>query len=486
MPQSVAHPLKRAAQLLRSVMPADFWQLVFLTGVIFLFISPHLPWRAPQTIYSSVQEALHPLEANENSRLEWGRFFAAMIWPINFAGLAGYFTCFWAGNRPSRRIIMAVIIPTICALSLIAYKFVQLAPPSTSVFATPSREIGDHLRFLSNVSQLAPAPCFSILGLLLISVFTLQFLRGKSSLPLSLPDGPVGSEDEPESWPRVKILIFILVAPLYLLTTLISLPLLLPYLFTAHFQTSIYGSIASIAAEVLSAALLVIAALWALGKSGKVEIRRSLQLPDPRYAFFAALISVGTCFSIPAAEFLYDRMQWAEHGIEKFGPPLFSSYLEPSGIWNPWLLMLLVGAFAEEIVFRGVLLPRLLQRYGLERGILLTGLIWAAFHFRADVYSGLSVGGVLLRLGHRIILCLAMNYAFAWMTLRWRSILPAGVAHGVWNMLATSGIGGASPWTSDFALVSWTVVALVLYRYWPLPNGESPEPEPTSASQAIG
>jgi membrane protease YdiL (CAAX protease family) len=177
-------------------------------------------------------------------------------------------------------------------------------------------------------------------------------------------------------------------------------------------------------------------------------------------------------------------MQWVEHGIEKFGPPLFSSYLDPSGIWNPWLVMLLVGAFAEEIVFRGVLLPRLLQRYGLERGMLLTGLIWAAYHFRTDVYSGLSVGGVLLRLGHRIVLCLAMNYAFAWMTLRWRSIIPAGVAHGLWNMLATSGVGDSSPWSSDFALVSWTVVALVLYRYWPLPNGESPEPEPSTAPQA--
>jgi membrane protease YdiL (CAAX protease family) len=467
-------------------MPADFWQLVFLSGVIFLFISPRLPWWAPQSIYSSVQEALDPLQASENRRLEWGQFVAAIIWPINFAGLAAYFTCFWSGNRPARRIILAVIIPTICILGILAYKFVHLPQHTTSIFATPTTVVRNHLGFLSSISHLPPALCFNILGLLLISVFTLQFLRGKSSLPLSLPDGPTGGKDETESWPQLKILIFILVAPLYLLTNLISLPFLLPYLFTARFRTLVYGSIASIAADVLSAAILILIAVWVLGKPGKVEIRRSLQLPQPRYAFFAALVSLGACFSIPVAEYLFDRVQWVEHGFGTISAPIFSNYLDPSGISNPWLLMLLLGAFAEEIVFRGVLLPRLLERYGLERGMLLTGLIWAAYHFRADVYAGLSVGGVLLRLGHRIVLCLAMNYAFAWMTLRWRSVIPAGVAHGIWNMLATSGVGGSSPWSSDFALVSWTVTALVLYRHWPLPNGESPEPEPSSAPQASG
>ncbi|HET6932015.1 MAG TPA: type II CAAX endopeptidase family protein [Candidatus Acidoferrum sp.] len=475
--------MKRAAQLLRSVMPADFWQLVFLSGVIFLFISPHLPWRTPQSISSSVQEALHPVPENENAHLEWVRLVTAMVWPINFVGLVAYFTCFWTGTRPARRIILAVIIPSICILGLLGYKSVHLPQNSTSsIFATPTTVAGNHLGLLSSILHLPPALCFNILGLVLISVFTVQLLRGKSSLPLSLPDGPMRGNDETESWPQLKILIFVLVAPLYLLMNIISLPLLIPYLFSTHFQTSIYGSMASIVADVLSAALLVIIVLWTLGKAGKVEIHRSLQLPEPRHAFFAALVPVAVCFLIPAAEFLYDRVHWVEHGFGNIDAPIFSSYIDPTRIWDPMLLMLLVGAFAEEIVFRGVLLPRLLERYGLERGMLLTGLIWAAYHFRADAYSGLSVGGVLLRVGHRIVLCLAMNYVFAWMALRWRSIVPAGIAHGVWNILATSGVGGSSPWSSDFALVSWIVAALVLYRYWPLPNDENPEPEPLSAS----
>jgi membrane protease YdiL (CAAX protease family) len=477
--------LKRIAQLLRSVLPVDFWQLVFLSGAVFLFIAPHLPWREPQSIYSSVVDALDPNQMSEARRLEWSRIVLAMVWPINFAGLAAYSTCFWSGKRPARRILLAVIIPNVCSLAILAYKFIQLQQEPCSIFAAPCTATRNHLGFLSNISHLPPALSFDILGLLLIFVFTFQFLRGKSSLPLALPDGPTCGEDETESWPQLKILVFTLIGPLFLLELLINLPLGVPFLLSPGFRIPAYGNVARILGDMLSAAFLVLLAVWIVRKPAKVDIRRSLQLPEPRHAFFAALISTGACFSIPFAECLFDRVRWVEHGSGRLDAPVLSNYFHPAGIENPWLLLLLLGAFAEEIVFRGVLLPRMLQRYGLERGILLTGLIWAAFHFRGDSYSELSVGGVFLRLGHRIVLCVALNYVFAWMTLRWRSVIPAAVAHSVWNMLATSGVGVTSPWNSDFALISWTIFALILYHFWSLPKVSYPEPELPSASQTF-
>jgi len=458
---------------------------VFLSGAIFLFISPRLPWREPQSIYSSVLDALNPRVASESQRLEWKRIVLAMVWPINFAGLAAYFTCFWGGKRPARRITLAVIIPGACSLAILAYKFIQLHQQPNSIFATPATEVRNHLGFLLDISHLPPALCFNILGLLLLSFFTLQLLRGKSSLPISLPEGSPGAEDVTEFGSQLKILIFTLIGPLFLLEIVVGLPLGVPYLFSPHFRIPAYGDVARILAEVLQAAFLVVIAVWIFKKSATTDIRKSLRLPEPRYALLAALISTGACFSIPAAECLFDRVRWVEHGIGRIDAPVLSNYFNPAGIEDPWLLLLLFGAFAEEIVFRGVLLPRMLQRYGLERGILLTGLIWAAYHFRGDSYSELSVGGVFLRLGHSIVLCVALNYAFAWMTLRWRSIIPAGVAHSVWNVLATSGVGGSSRWSSDFALVSWTIIALVLYRYWPLANGGESEREPLPASQTM-
>jgi hypothetical protein len=47
-------------------------------------------------------------------------------------------------------------------------------------------------------------------------------------------------------------------------------------------------------------------------------------------------------------------------------------------------------------------LPKLVDRYGLHRGIFFTGLSWAATHFRSDGYPGLLVGGVLLHLASSI------------------------------------------------------------------------------------
>ena len=36
-----------------------------------------------------------------------------------------------------------------------------------------------------------------------------------------------------------------------------------------------------------------------------------------------------------------------------------------------------------------------------------------------------------------------MNYVFAWMTLRWKSIIPGAIAHGVWNILAVMQMGSS-------------------------------------------
>ncbi|HKI12364.1 MAG TPA: CPBP family intramembrane glutamic endopeptidase [Candidatus Acidoferrum sp.] len=152
---------------------------------------------------------------------------------------------------------------------------------------------------------------------------------------------------------------------------------------------------------------------------------------------------------------------------------------------NPWLLLLIFGALAEEIVFRGLLLPRLGDRYGLYRGIFLTGIIWAAIHFRFDHYWHLSTSGVFQSLAYRILFCLAMNYVFAWMTLRWKSIIPAAVAHSVSNILIFGGVTSSVSWSEEFRLVVWAIIALLLFHYWPVarigaPEADSPvsPPEP--------
>jgi hypothetical protein len=85
---------------------------------------------------------------------------------------------------------------------------------------------------------------------------------------------------------------------------------------------------------------------------------------------------------------------------------------------------------------------------------------WAAIHFRSDTYSGLSFGGVLVHLANRIFLCLALNYVFAWLTLRQGSIIPAAIAHTVWNILASVQSHSGDGWELEFRLCAGSLDCL--------------------------
>jgi len=84
---------------------------------------------------------------------------------------------------------------------------------------------------------------------------------------------------------------------------------------------------------------------------------------------------------ISAGKFILDRAQWAASDFGKFAPPQFGSYFNAPDMW---FLLLFVGAFFEEVIFRGLLQTRFIHRYGLYRGIFLVGIVWAAYHFFSD------------------------------------------------------------------------------------------------------
>jgi hypothetical protein len=53
-----ANTVKRAVQFIRSVIPSDPWQLVFLAGAIFLFISPRFRWPSNFDNYAAAMSSL--------------------------------------------------------------------------------------------------------------------------------------------------------------------------------------------------------------------------------------------------------------------------------------------------------------------------------------------------------------------------------------------------------------------------------------------
>jgi len=164
-------------------------------------------------------------------------------------------------------------------------------------------------------------------------------------------------------------------------------------------------------------------------------------------------------------------------------PPPIGFYF---GFPSPWLLFMFFAAFSEEVVFRGLLQATFIRRYGQYRGIFLTGIAWAAFHFNSDALAHPDEVGVLSQVAFRLAMCLALGYVLSWLTLRAASVLPAAIAHTLYNVLV-SNFGPAFPGKSFVWVGLWAILACLVFRYWPVdgPNEldlEMPTTEPGIAT----
>ena len=83
--------MKRLADFLRSVVPEDATQLIFLGGVVCLLVAPHLRWWPQEMIPGSLNDLLNRQVFGEQTRRDWGRFLSLAVWPVIFSGIAGYF-----------------------------------------------------------------------------------------------------------------------------------------------------------------------------------------------------------------------------------------------------------------------------------------------------------------------------------------------------------------------------------------------------------
>jgi membrane protease YdiL (CAAX protease family) len=318
----------------------------------------------------------------------------------------------------------------------------------------------------------------------MILIYAIRLASSKSTFPISVSPSGLATEEDRKYWIRVQWFLFIYFGAYIAIEAIVFVPFsLLELALFSRFHSSVVFSASKGVARILDAAIFLGISLYILGRQGKDTAVKLLRLPEPRHAMIGVFIPTFISALVPAGEWAVARIHWAQHNIGLTQPPEFASYLDLVNAWQPWLLLMVLGAFAEEVVFRGVLLSFFIKRYGLHRGIFFTGIAWAMIHFRADRYSGLNFAEVLLQLVFRIAFCVALNFVLAWMTLRWKSIIPAGLAHTVWNIIVTSGIVVGFEWRWGVDIFSWAVVAVVLWRYWPIENPTESTSIPTDAPE---
>ena len=70
--------------------------------------------------------------------------------------------------------------------------------------------------------------------------------------------------------------------------------------------------------------------------------------------------------------------------------------------------------------------------------------------------------------------CLVLGFVFSWLTLRSGSVLPAAIAHTLFNVFVFSSFGLDFYGKDWVRLVLWAVVAYVLFRYWSVKVEDEP------------
>jgi uncharacterized protein len=96
-------------------------------------------------------------------------------------------------------------------------------------------------------------------------------------------------------------------------------------------------------------------------------------------------------------------------------------------------------ALGEEIGWRGFLVPELSKVAGFTGVGLISGLMWAAYHFPVLLFADYNKGApAWYSLTCFTLMVVADSFILAWLTLRSKSLWPAAILHGSHNLFIQS------------------------------------------------
>jgi membrane protease YdiL (CAAX protease family) len=134
----------------------------------------------------------------------------------------------------------------------------------------------------------------------------------------------------------------------------------------------------------------------------------------------------------------------------------------------------LLSATGEELGWRGFLVPTLAKHMSFGRLAVLSGAIWAVWHFPliifADYNSGTATWYSLLCFAAMVI---ALAVILAWLRLRSGSVWPAAILHASHNLFVQGFFDrvtvdtGPTPWlTSEFGAALAITIGIIAWIFW--------------------
>ena len=124
--------------------------------------------------------------------------------------------------------------------------------------------------------------------------------------------------------------------------------------------------------------------------------------------------------------------------------------MTPVMMWMPFLI-----GIAVEGMYRGILLPRLLKKKSVNAAIFISAL-WLSLLHSLNLLAGQPFQAVLIRL----LLTFLTGLYYGAMYLRIRRLTPLVLQHGLWDLVAFSGILQRVSWKGPVMLGISTLQAI--------------------------
>ena len=161
--------------------------------------------------------------------------------------------------------------------------------------------------------------------------------------------------------------------------------------------------------------LLVVVIVFLTGYYYKRKGSNPEIFPLKPIGFIPSIVSIGALFCIvyitDATTYFFPMSEdWKEH---------FKNFLIP----RPFFIITacLLAPVFEELIFRGIILYGLMQRYKPGMAIFISSVLFGAVHMNIWQFTGAGADGLL----------------YGWMYVRTRSILPCMMLHAVKNISGT-------------------------------------------------
>jgi uncharacterized protein len=163
---------------------------------------------------------------------------------------------------------------------------------------------------------------------------------------------------------------------------------------------------------------------------------------------------------------MYGLEQWPAFGTFAVALPLLLTItVIGTAVW----------ALGEELGWRGFLFPRLRERFGTHGACLISGLIWAVWHYPVLLGADYNAGtNTVLALICFTLMVIAISYIMGYMRVRSGSIWPCVLLHATHNSFVqgifdplTAPVGWAKYLTTEFGAglaVSATISAVLVVR----------------------